>query len=126
MDTLKNHGVEVDQFVKAPLVLDQGGVAIRVSAPEGDFRWELDTGASFNIFHKDRVGNESINEMVLDEKNITDVLLKIGGVDFGKIHFRTLPIEFAIKTQAVLGMDFFLAHKMFIDFKEGYIYIAKH
>jgi hypothetical protein len=125
MDTLKKNGIEVDQFIDMRLILDDGGMAMQVSSGEEDHRWEFDTGATFNIFHKDRVGNESMSEMVLDEKNVVDHSIMIGGVDFGKIHFRTLPIELSLKTQAVLGMDFFLSHKVFFDFKRRYMYIAK-
>lgn len=124
-ETFSKQGYELKKFAATPLLLDRGRMEIEALTSRGPLRCQLDTGATLNIFHKDNPEEKSMEQMILDPENIEKLSsFQIGGIDLGPVEFHRLPIHFQIKTDAVLGMEFFLTHQVFIDFIEKQIYFA--
>ena len=93
----------------------------------GSLRCFLDTGATWNILHAEALENQSPDHMALDPDSITKIsTFQIGGENFGPIAFRTFPVKIPVPIEAILGMEFFLKNKVFIDFANQQIYISKN
>lgn len=124
LDTLREHGYSVDSWVRTPLLIDRGMVEIEVTTPEGLNRCFLDTGTTWNVLNKE-LPDTPITKACYDSRNFAEYpYFKIGETDLGPIVFRQFPMKFPIRLPVVLGMDFFLKHQVFIDFKKGYVHIS--
>lgn len=126
LETLQQNGYADRHFIKVPLLLDRGFVEIEVEGPMGSFRCVLDTGASYSIMHTECKEGQA-PEQAIWENISNDTSLIIGGESFGPILFLHFPIHLPLplKVDAILGMEFLKEHIVFIDFAEGYVYLAK-
>lgn len=123
LDTLKKQGYAIDPLAQIPLMTERGLLEFEAETSLGVLRCTLDTGASCNALH---VKNSFLEEGLWKEKNkLTSPLFQIAEKDFGPITFRQIPIQMPIPIQAILGMEFFQTHLLFIDFAEGKLYIYR-
>ena len=126
LDTLKNHGYGIGDFVKIPLLLDRGLVEFDAKLTGGSIRCMLDTGATWNILNTEIEEGKSIEQVAWEPENILEYSsFKIDHMDFGAIAFHLFPIKIPIHIEAILGMEFFEKHLVFLDFAEKYVYFAK-
>ena len=122
-ETLENQGYPMKEFAKIPLHTERGFVEMLIEGPEGVQRWALDTGATWNIVNAND-NTKTIEEMVLEPSNHIELPLKIGNADLGLLSFCRVPIPLPIHVDAMLGMEFFKTHQVFIDFCEQQIYVS--
>lgn len=123
LETLKKQGYKIDDFVKAPLIIERGLVEFEAETDDGPLRCMLDTGATCNMFNRELESGKSIEEVIWNSDNVTTYsTFKIGNQDFGPLAFHRIPINIPIRIEAVLGMEFFEQHLVFIDFSGKNIY----
>ena len=126
LDTLKQEGYSVEKFVKAPLLLDRGLVEFKADTPDRSLRCVLDTGTTWNILNAEPLGDDFIDATVWEPENILEYsFFKIEEKDFGPIFFHRIPIQIPIQIDAILGMEFFKNHLIFLDFAEQAVYFQK-
>ncbi len=125
-DTLKNEGYMMENFIKTALFLEQGLVEFEAETPEGPLRCTLDTAASWNVLNTELKDGESVDEVIWKPENILDYSsFKIESEDFGPIAFHRMPIQLPIRVEAILGMEFFKDHAIFLDFAGKSAYFSK-
>ncbi len=125
LDTLKQQGYPIEEFIDAPLHIEQGLVECIADTPEGPLRCMLDTGCTLNMLNSD-IEEEKIARAFWDpEYDIDYAYFKIKNIDFGPQKFHRFPITLPIRIDAILGMDFFEEHLVFIDFSNEKIYFSK-
>jgi hypothetical protein len=96
------------------------------TTPTGSIRCWLDTGATWNILNIESDNNKTAEQLAWDAYNSKNIpIFKINQHDFGPIKFREIPIRFPFHVQAILGMEFFNEHLVFLDFDKNYAYFAK-
>jgi hypothetical protein len=126
LETIRQNGYVEMHFAKVPLILDNGCIEVQAQGPTGALRCLLDTGASMSVMHTESKKEQTLEQALQDPENISrDNSLMIGETSFGPIVFFHLPIHLPGKIEAILGMDFFREHMVFIDFSEKYVYIAQ-
>jgi hypothetical protein len=126
LSTLENHGYKITNFTKTPLLLERGLVEFEIETPQGCLRCMLDTGATWNILNTEIEEGRSIEQVMRESSNILEYLsFKIGTQDFGPIAFHCMPIKIPIHIEAILGMEFFEDHLVFLDFADNYVYFLK-
>jgi len=125
LSTLKKQGYDIEAFAETPLLLDRDFVECEAAIPEQIVRCFLDSGftvSAINTFGEDT--------RTLDEAAQSPDMQKypffIGGKSFGIGNLHKLPINFPIAIDVVLGMDFFIHHFVFIDFKNEKIYFGRN
>lgn len=123
VETLRERGYPVDSWIETPLLLDRGFLEFEAITPEGAMRCTLDTGCSVNIRNK-LVRDKSLQDMAFNPINFGEYpFILIGDSDLGPVQFRQLPLSPTLSL--MLGVDFFLQHQVFIDFRKGKIFISK-
>lgn len=120
VETLREHGYFVESFTKTSLILDRGLAEIDTRTTSEKIRCVLDTGATWNIINR-----ELENEGEDPEETLKFPTFKIGEDDFGPIAFHPVPINLPIQVDAMLGMEFFSEHVVFLDFKNSQAYFYK-
>lgn len=126
LDTLKKQGYAVETFVRVPLFLEQGLVEFEATTPKGTLLCMLDTGSTYNILNAEIEETQSLEQAMWEPKNrLSYSFFQIQEHDFGAINFRRIPIKIPVRIDAILGMEFFRDHLVFLDFSEKYVYIAK-
>lgn len=121
LETLKQHQYPVEAFTETPMI-SSDFLFIEGVTEEGPLYFLLDTGSTWNILNRDL---ESEDEFVYNEDDIQELSsFKIEGKEFGPITFRR--IKSPIKFDAILGMEFFDSHLVFIDFDNKKIHIAPY
>ena len=124
LETLKTMGYAIENFAKAKLLTDRGLLEFEANTIEGILRCALDTGASLNVLNKETT--ESIQTAIWEASNKISVSpFLIENQDFGPISFHQIPIQIPIPIQAILGMDFFRTHVIFIDFSKNLAYFSQ-
>lgn len=124
LETLKMQNYPIRHFVQAPLLLDRGIVEFYASTSSGPLRCMLDTGSTWNLLNKE-VKESDIEEAIRNSDNCSVISsFGVGGKDFHGIFFHSLPLRYPIKVEAVLGMDFFRKHLVFLDFEEKIVYFS--
>lgn len=126
IQTLNAKGFPMDAFVKTPLFFVNDLPQVEVQLPDGPLPCLLDTGSTWNLLNdptlqgdlkdlaKDREGWVTIDDAVIGDKSL------------GPITFKKLPIPEASGIKAILGMEFFEQHLVFLDFSEKMAYFAKY
>jgi hypothetical protein len=126
IETLKEHGYPVDTFAKTSLIFEHDLLEIDIRGSSGLLRCLLDTGSTFSILHSEALNTKSIGEQINNSDNFVKIhSVQIGGKDFGTGTFCSLPLNFPFHVDAVLGMDFFMKHQVFIDFANKEVYIKR-
>ncbi len=124
INTLKAHGYVIENFSKTKLFTDRGILELEADTSLGPLRCALDTGASWNVVNT--VTNTSVQESLWDPGNARiESTFIIEDQDFGPISFHGVPIQMSIPIKAILGMEFFRDHLIFIDFAEKQIYVSR-
>ncbi len=126
LDTLKNKGYVIEDFIQTPLFLDRGLVEFQVQTLEGVLLCMLDTGATWNMINSEIERGKPIEEeMWKPENSVEYSSFKIEGEEFGPIAFHRMPIKIPIRIEAILGMEFFQNHLVFLDFTGKCAYFSK-
>lgn len=126
IDTLEDQGYAIENFVKVPLLIERGLVEIEAQLAGETVRCMLDTGTTWNIRHTEIEAGKTIDQVALKPETILEYpSLKIGNKDFGSIEFLCFPIRLPIHIEAILGMEFFEGHIVFLDFAEKCIFFQK-
>jgi len=123
--TLKKNGYDVEAFVETPLLLDRDFVECEAAIADRTVRCFLDTGftiSSINTFGSDV---RSLDEAIRNPE-MQRCPLRISGKSFGIGNFHKLPLNLPFSVDVVLGMDFFIHHHVFIDFKKEKIYFRRN
>lgn len=142
--TLKQHGYPVEAFTETSLIPNSNFLILEAVKEKGPLRCLLDTGCTWNMLNKDwenrsnddQIDNASNNEGSLSNLENEDSFsynhkdtqeissFKIEGKEFGPITFHQIksPLQF----DAILGMEFFDSHLIFIDFANNKVYIAPY
>jgi hypothetical protein len=121
--TLTKHGYPTDLFIKTPLLSERGLVEFEAITPNGPLIFSLDTGCTWNLLNTENEDGNSIEELIFNPNNKTQLKLKINDINLGLLQFRHIPIRLPIQIDAMLGMEFFRTHQVFLDFAENQIYI---
>jgi hypothetical protein len=125
IETLKKQGYVMENFTKAPLLLDRGLVELEVLTENGPLHCSIDTGATYNLINRENSEGKDPKELMMNPENFyTFKSFQINGKDLGPISFKPFPIKIPIHIEVVLGMEFFRTHIVFIDFWNNFIYFA--
>ena len=126
LNTLADQGYPIENFIRTPLVLDNGLVQIIGNTPEGALHCMLDTGATWNILNRALKPHQSLDKAVWEPENILEFsYFKIDQEDFGPINFHRMPIQLPFLVDAILGIEFFEKNLVYLDFVRGFAYFAK-
>lgn len=112
---IKEAGYSLNTFTPVPFELVDCGVVVTAGTGVGIKRFLLDTGATHSLLRKD--GNEL--------QSITTGIT-IGNQDFGFWKFRLLDFADLFQCDGILGVDFFLEHKICLDFQTKTAYIKRN
>ncbi len=127
LENLKRHGYAIESLTKTPLFLERGLVEFDAETSEGTLRCILDTGATWNILNADIKDEIPIEQVMWKSSSILEYLIfKIDSKEFGPVAFHRMPIKLPIHIKAILGMEFFEDHFVFLDFTEKFVYFAKN
>jgi hypothetical protein len=125
--TLKKQGYKTKSFVKTPLLLERGLIELQLETSQGPLLCMLDTGATWNVLNTKLKNGELIDQAIWDPEHEKSFdTFQINRQKFGPITFRCIPIELPIQIDAILGMEFFEEHCVFLDFSENYLYILNN
>jgi hypothetical protein len=124
--TWELEGNSLEDFIKVPLRIhpELRILEIEIELNNQICHCMLDTGFSFNVLRKEEVQDLPVMTAYRDPNNITKLPLVAGNQDFGPITFHNIPIHID-EINAILGMDFFLEHQIYIDFPNKQVYISK-
>lgn len=124
LETLKKEGYAIETFIKVPLFLERGLLEFEACTPNGPLRCMLDTGATWNVLNDEAI--KEIDKAVWTPENKAEYsFFLIEGADFGPIAFRRMPIQIPIRIEAILGMEFFQRHLIFLDLENRVVYFSK-
>lgn len=126
LTTLKKQGYAVDSFVEASLISERGFIEIEADTSNGPLFCVLDTGSTWNILNTKIQRQADYNETIRQPENFSEIpLFRIAKKEFGPIRFHHIPIQLPIPIEAILGMDFFKEHVVFLDFTNNHAYFSK-
>ncbi|HNA62654.1 MAG TPA: hypothetical protein PKW79_06225 [Rhabdochlamydiaceae bacterium] len=94
----------IGEAIRVPLTFDHGFLEIDVHMSNRTLKCMLDTGCTNNLIHGDEKGSVTVEDFRIGEKKWTPT------------RFLQESIEFPVKVDAILGMDFFIKHQVVIDF----------
>lgn len=106
-------GYSLEGYSTVPFELANCGIVLTAETQVGIKRLMLDTGATHSILRGK--GNESLDSSLI-----------IAGQDFGRWRFRFLDLTDLFDCDGVLGIDFFLKHKICLDFPHKRAYIKQN
>jgi hypothetical protein len=124
VETLKMQGYATEKFSKTELFTDRGLLEFEAITSEGILRCTLDTGASVNVVNQETQKPIQIAIWEADN-NVSSSSFMIEDQDFGPIIFHQIPIKIPIPIKAILGMEFFRTHVIFIDFSKNLAYFSQ-
>ena len=126
VETLKKEGYPTESFIRTPLLFMHNMLQIETKTPKGRMYCWLDTGASWNMLNIETNDTMTLEQLAWEvDKSVSIPVLEISGHIFGPFQFHQIPIQLPFQVQAILGMEFFNEHLVFLDFDENYAYIAK-
>jgi hypothetical protein len=122
--TLQVHQLLSNHSVRVTLNIDRGILEIDLVTAHGKLRCMLDTGCTWNILHTPNPENLSFPELLQDPSHeiVMDELF-LADKKLNPQKFYRLPLQFPIPVEAILGVEFFKTHKVFIDFSNQQAYI---
>lgn len=119
--TLKQQHYPVEAFTETSLI-SSDFLIIEAVTEEGPIWCLLDTGSTWNLLNCN-LENEDL--FAYNDEDIQEFTsFKIEGNEFGPTTFRR--IQSPVKFDAILGMEFFDSHLVFIDFENKKVHIAAY
>lgn len=126
LNTLKKRGYVIEDFIKTPLSTERGLLEFEAQTPSGSLCCVLDTGTTWNILNTEIEKGKSIEETMWEPSNIVKCpSFTIGKEEFGPVEFHRIPIKMPIPIEAILGMEFFEDHLVFLDFADNFVYFKR-
>lgn len=120
---LTDQGVLLNEYIKAPFILDKMGILFEVETDFGTQTFLLDTGSTLNM-----ISDESVKHLEW-RRDSTDTFgvgetekFMIGGKNFGKTDLVSYKIHTCNKYEGILGMEFLREHPVYIDFPGKALY----
>lgn len=115
---LKHSGFDIKTSEKIKFTGSRIGAIIPVTTDYGIKKLSVNTGANYNIL---RASKQEKKEVLIPSSNFI-----IGKTNFKncRIGFTDISSQF-MEIDGFLGMDFFLNHKIYIDFKKNHLYVEK-
>lgn len=121
ISTVKKRKYAAVDFFEVSLNTQRGLVELEASTEKGSLRCVLDTGSTWNILNENN--KEGID--IEDEENTTEFSdFTMNKRNLGSLVFHHIPIHLPIQIDAILGMEFFQDHIVFLDFQRQRAYIA--
>ena len=121
---LKQAGYDLKTFIKVPLNITRKSVIVNAKTDLGLLRFGLDTGATYTALRTSCLKGKACSKTILDFPAFSSNIFEIDGYNFGPQDMICFDIADAIyPIDGILGIDFFQAHVIYIDFKHqvGYI-----
>lgn len=126
LSTLEKQGYAIENFIKTPLLTERGLLELEAHTSNGSLRCVLDTGSTWNVFNSELEQGKTLEETLWEPSNILEYpSFTIGKKEFGPMAFHRIPIKIPIRIEAILGMEFFENHLIFLDFAENFVYFKK-
>ena len=122
-ETFKRELKPHNPFSKIPFSFKNGWIEFDINVAQKTLHCILDSGATLNHINTPNPDKVPIPEFVKGKQPFDNV--QIGGMDFGPIVFSHLPINFPVRIDAIIGVEFILDHVIFIDFIKQEIYFSK-
>ncbi|HSX10520.1 MAG TPA: hypothetical protein VLF94_02235 [Chlamydiales bacterium] len=107
-------GCSFDNFIQVPFEIHKWGIALHFETDFGINLFVLDTGATRSIFRRSS-----------DSKEVVTRKLIAGDHDFGGMQFKLLDFTDQMECDGILGIDFFKAHAVCLDFHNRVALIQK-
>lgn len=123
MDSLAKH-VDLRTFTPIPFELHPQGIHLSLSTDLGIKRFILDTGASLSVMKIGLVQEELREETGHPLKKYTTSTLSFQEKELGPWSFRLHELCSEMVSDGILGIDFFLAHRVVIDFAHSMVYVS--
>lgn len=121
IEDLENDGVlKIDHFIPIPFTIEDGVLVISIETDLGKNRVILDTGSTFCTLKRDKVVSFSPGKFYFPSSKLI-----INGCNFGYWNFALTDFTDRMKTDGLLGADFFLEHAVCLDFENQIAYIQK-
>ena len=113
LETLKEKGYPIEQFVSAPLPPDYQFIELEVSIDNRRVKCILDTGCTFNFIHTPSANEEAEFGKVDLDNPLPPTALSVNGRPLGPCTFYKTQLPFGI--EAILGVDFLETQIICID-----------
>ena len=127
LNTLTKQGYPVQDFIFAHLLLERGLVEFEAETPDGILRCTLDTGATWNMLNTEIDEGKPLEQVMWEPNRVREYpFFKASGKELGPLSFHTVPIKLPIHIEAILGMEFFRDHLVFLDFEKKQLYFYKY
>jgi hypothetical protein len=108
----------LDQFIKTPFKLEKMGVVFSLDTDVGEKKFLLDTGATHSMIKPSAVSSSP------QEESSRWFRSKLGTPEMNLENWKFLLVEMPFtELDGILGCDFFLKHKICIDFENRLLYI---
>lgn len=118
-------GYRQEDFTKVPFSIERGLVEIVAISNGIPLRCVLDTGSTWNLLNSALPEGKALEKAIWEEESRTEYTsFKIGDRDFGPLSFLRIPIKIPIQIDAILGMEFFQEHIIFLDFAQKIAYTS--
>ena len=120
---------DVAGWRSVPFTYDKSGVVIQIVVNGATAAMSLDTAATTSMLRKDAKLFASISSPCVGKPPAASFcgMKRLGGVQAGKSNLGSLTVAVVqmggVPFDGLLGIDFFLARKVFIDFESKLIFI---
>jgi hypothetical protein len=113
LETLKEKGYPIEQFVSAPLPPDYQFIELEVTMDNRKVKCILDTGCTFNLIHTPSTNEETEFGKIDFDDLLPPTILSVDGQPLGPCSFYKTQLPFGI--EAILGVDFLETQIICID-----------
>jgi len=113
------------KFIAVPFALEKELVTISLDTDFGVCKVILDTGATYCTLRRSYLEADKITELSHGRAIAKNSKLVIGNCDFGSWNFAVTDFGEEMNFDGALGVDFFLEHAVYFDFKNKLVYIKK-
>jgi hypothetical protein len=113
LETLKEKGYPIEQFVSTKLPPDRQLIELEVSMDNRKVKCILDTGSTFNLIHTPSASEEAEFGKVDFDNLLPPTMLSVDGHSLGPCSFYKTQLPFGI--EAILGVDFLETQIICID-----------
>jgi hypothetical protein len=109
-------GCKIDEFIQVPFHLEKYGVILNLLTDQGNKTFLLDTGSTMSVIRNTAIQSNDHSYYVTDQ-------LMSENHDFGSWSFWCFDFSKFIACDGILGVDFFKAHAIYLDFHDHIAYI---